>query len=508
MQLLALSIPLQIIAFAFLLIATITVPVVDQLSLANNVDGANIGIFGYCVEETCSTPSLHTDFADVVSSSLLSDSVLNTLNSYLILCPISAGLTLFSIIFSVATLIFYKRKPTPTLFWIAAISMAVFAFLTSAAFCVIVFLMFYPHITWLTWCLIPSALLNFATLVLISVNLKLVPSPSEIVSDDEVDYVGVSNENKNQFDFDTPNPPTFRTQIDLPLTKSDSFVQIQNVYESSFNSSFSTAKKVNNDAVATVITTPHQDSPVLKIPDVSNPYNADPQSGSDSKSYILSTEIMSDYGDVENDNDPEALQSLHRENFSSNSISSNFTSISQRPINPQYYAMGHPNSSVQREPLGVNVSGNTNQQRYGGNGHQQVQINQFQQQMAGIPMKNKASYMTKPKPFMMMMGNNNAGPPNNMNGRQNHQNQNHIQYSQNFGNRNQNFGNGGGFQPQFNNNNTRYGNNNQFYPQNMNPAMGNRPSNGIAPMRYKGRSNQPQIPPSAMGNDGPYSGFR
>lgn len=326
--------------------------------------------------------------------------------------------------------------------------------------------------------------------------MKLLPSPSEVFSDDEPEKSEFNDVSFNRFGFDDSNDAIFRNSIKLPTFDSQS--NLKN-HDETRASSIYTATEKNESLITETLNTKNSSDHNLRVPDIANPYNFDSSSKiSNSKSNLLSTEVMSDYGDIENDNSDNRLQ--EHNNFSSNSLSSNFTSISQRPINPQYYAGGVPQ---QRQPLQSYQQINSNQ-RYGGHGHQQVQLNQFQQQMSGIPNPSRGGYTAKPKPYMMMSRNPNLQmnnprgynyqnrPPMSGQPPPQHFNPNNSQQYSNYNNQ---------YNPQYNNPP------NNMYPSNrpVNPNMGNNP---YTPMRYKGRNKFSNLPASAMSNDGPYSGFR
>lgn len=127
MLILILSIPLQVVAFAFTLLASISSPVVDKLAIASN-DGNNIGIFGYCTKSKCSPTVLHNNFSNIISSKILSDKTLDTLSPYLILCPIATGITFISLIFAIVTICSYNRRNLSIFYWIFSVAASVFAF--------------------------------------------------------------------------------------------------------------------------------------------------------------------------------------------------------------------------------------------------------------------------------------------------------------------------------------------------------------------------------------------
>lgn len=92
------------IALAFLILATITAPVVSMLSLAE-ADNVKYGVFGYCSSSgsNCSDatfPYKVTSLSPNTNDWKMDDSARDTLAKILIVTPIAAGLTLFSFIFN------------------------------------------------------------------------------------------------------------------------------------------------------------------------------------------------------------------------------------------------------------------------------------------------------------------------------------------------------------------------------------------------------------------------
>ena len=512
MKLLLLSIIPQLIPLAFLILVSITAPTLKNIYLAKSNDGTIFGIFGYCTSDsdsnlTCFPISLNNSISEYISSNILSSSKMDELSTYFIIAPISAGLTFFSI-FLTSLIISINGKITSSTWFISlSILTTVLAFLTSAFVCIITFLIFYPNVNWLAWCLIPSAVINLAAIVFNALLFKLLPSPNEILSDDDNDDE-IENKNNGEINYDTSatfdgnNNFEYRHNLsninNIPGIEEKNHVLLN---ENSANSSFLDLEKEKNSS----INVNQQENDImkssssklsLKVPSINDPYVNDADSMMDGGSF--------------NDN---RLNDV--ENMSFKSSSSNFTSISQRPINANYYAGA---SEKPRIPLGNNQFNNQFNNQYNNNnnnqgnpyqqGHQQRQLNNFQNQMSSMPNQNKSMYMKKPKPYMLM------GRPNNMNMNMNSGMRNNPMnpylpqqgYQQNMNNRpypyqNNHYPNNQ-FQQPFNPNQR-----NQF--NSSIPPNGpnyNQQQNNFVPMKYKGRTKM-NFPPASAQNDGPYSGF-
>ena len=496
----------QLVPLAFLILTSISSPTLTNIYLAKDTKNRTYGIFGYCSGDSHCTPvSLHTQLSKVLSSSVLPSSAIDKLDPYLIIAPIAAGLTFISVLFNVLALVFNGSAGFHSrVYWAFAMTVTILAFLTSSFVCIVTFLLFYPHVEWLAWCLIPSAAINLGAVVSLAFSFNSLCTPDkEMQTDDESEY------NEKASVLNPPNTKSFNPYLNSdatllnnvpPITKSN-----MNVMTRSLNSSASslyTKEQDKNDSVVVTerINTKNSSSNMsLKVPQISNPYlnqGANDSVGNSNNSNLFPNESSNRNNDNSADDEPDQRLS-DTENNSANSSSSNFTSISQRPINPKYYAGSPPNN---RLPLSA-----ANQ--YGSNGpqmkqntmtpqqyHQQRQYNQYQNQMSSMPMQNKNAYMRKPKPYMVM-GHRppfpNQQPPaqHYHNGFNQMAQQAHNQPHQPYSN--------------YNTQNQQFNQLNPYAPNSSKPR-----GNGFVPMKYRARNNMANLPASALGNDGPYSGFR
>lgn len=470
------AIIVQLIPLAFLLLASITCPTLSNIYLAKDSKDTIYGIFGYCTSNSKCTPiSLHTDFASSISSSLLSSDVINKMAPSLVIAPVSAGLTFLSCIFNIFSVVFHSKLDFSTIYWSFVILISLLAFLSSAFICIISFLLFYPHVSWLTWCLIPSAVLNFVVMIIDCISYKLLPSSNDLIDDtDYHDY-----DEKTTSDFDPSNNIFGKSKLDIDMP--ENIPQLKSTYIPA--SSTSSLKEKNDFLIETKKVDTNNSSLSLKLPNVSNPYI-------DNNETILNAEGIDN---IENNDIDDRI--THSEQSSENSENSNFTSISQRPINPNYYAGA---STKPRLPLAsgsapnqYNVNPQLNKNFNHQMNFQQRQINQYQNQISSMPTQNRNVYMNKPKPYMLMgqkqnMGNGRNQPNwNNQFSKQPHPQHQYNYNQQPYSQRQYN---------QYNQNSSNYN------------GVPNR--NNFVPMKYRNRNNLSQLPPSALSNDGPYSGFR
>ncbi|ODV63913.1 Tos7p [Ascoidea rubescens DSM 1968] len=158
----------QIASFAFLLIVVLTAPVTDVLSIADH-DNYKYGIFGYCDEYSCSDATFNYNPTDLVSSLdtdewAMSNSIRSSLSNLFIIQPIALGITFISLIILILTHI-HSLTHLPKIF-ILAIIFTLLSTLLSSLICIVIFLLFYPNVTYGSWILIPAAVLNLLAFIL------------------------------------------------------------------------------------------------------------------------------------------------------------------------------------------------------------------------------------------------------------------------------------------------------------------------------------------------------
>lgn len=162
----------QFISMAFLIICCVTAPVFKQIGLAKYED-ITYGVFGYCTQDDgCSKASASYNpysLTENSSSWKLNSNTRKSLGKILIIMPVAAGLNFFSFIAAIISLVLSFIQQSSSISAVSFIIDLIFhiiAFLSAALMCIVSFLLFFPHVTWCTWLLIPAAVLPLFSLVL------------------------------------------------------------------------------------------------------------------------------------------------------------------------------------------------------------------------------------------------------------------------------------------------------------------------------------------------------
>lgn len=176
----------QFVSMAFLIICCVTAPVFKQIGLSK-ADGIVFGTFGYCEQGSCSSASAsyHPEQLATSESWKMGTTAREALGKILIIMPVAAGLDFFSMLGSFISL--FGAIGTSGAAFVINLLLSVIAFAGSALMCIVVFLLFYPNITWCGWLLIPAAAINLVCIPLIFLSYSLAPSKDQD-SDAESDY--------------------------------------------------------------------------------------------------------------------------------------------------------------------------------------------------------------------------------------------------------------------------------------------------------------------------------
>ncbi|RKP29601.1 pali-domain-containing protein [Metschnikowia bicuspidata] len=144
---------LLFVALVLLILATVSVPVTSSFTLAVT-ESARYGLLGYCAGLSCTGAQYPVLFADANDSAtwLLGTFVRNTLAKVFVVCPVAAGFALITFVSSVVLVCF----DTSVLKTVALI-FNVLAAVASALVCVMVVLVFTPHVAWLGWLTVAAA---------------------------------------------------------------------------------------------------------------------------------------------------------------------------------------------------------------------------------------------------------------------------------------------------------------------------------------------------------------
>lgn len=180
----------EFVSIAFLIISIVTVPLFkftskhksstsNLLSLSEH-NGIQYGVFGYCdtSEKECSSASANYKAYQIQQDNKSSESdwkldlnARKTLSELLIVVPVAAGLVFLNFIGSSINIITRKKdiNENERFIFIQFIISIIFSFLAFAACamsCIVVFLLFYPHVNWPAWVLIPASVLSLLVLPL------------------------------------------------------------------------------------------------------------------------------------------------------------------------------------------------------------------------------------------------------------------------------------------------------------------------------------------------------
>ncbi|KAG7713046.1 hypothetical protein KL949_005340 [Ogataea haglerorum] len=351
-----LALALQLVSLAFLILALVSVPISAKLPLSRTQHYA-FGSFGYCDTRSnrCKYSFADGKYLGLGSGWKMSNESRKTLCKLILATPAAVGLTLVS-----SVLVFwghFRWAGRSAVFWAFCTLLAVLSFAGAVLVCVSVVLLFFPHLTWTGWLLVPAAVLNLVSLVLIIVALKVGPqSYADDDDDDKLSMFGekaVSDSTASLLQkpytggFTGPTGLATRSSLDEEPEKLRDFTVTQHESGSQeFGSSVFNDKPADTPVAATAI---NSGTPELRLPDISKLYlpsldNSDSRSGlsnnlngtdRDMSSPVASSIYSRDERlKLSSDNLP---GHSGNSNEMSSSAASDFTSVSQREVNPKYY---------------------------------------------------------------------------------------------------------------------------------------------------------------------------
>ncbi|CAB4254249.1 similar to Saccharomyces cerevisiae YOL019W (ohnolog of YFR012W) Putative protein of unknown function [Maudiozyma barnettii] len=188
----------QFISMAFLIICCVTAPVFKQIGLSK-YESITYGVFGYCSgSDGCSKAKGSYDpysLTDDTTAWKLKSESRKALGSILIVMPIAAGLNFFAFVAaSVSAIMSFLNSSSyneiSAVSFIINIIFQLVAFLSAALMCVVTFLLFYPHVTWCTWLLIPAGVLPLLSLPLLFFAYLSKGPVEEFIDQDEMGLAG------------------------------------------------------------------------------------------------------------------------------------------------------------------------------------------------------------------------------------------------------------------------------------------------------------------------------
>ncbi|EGW33261.1 uncharacterized protein SPAPADRAFT_60601 [Spathaspora passalidarum NRRL Y-27907] len=191
---------LVLVAFVFLLLATISAPVVKTFELAKTTTHS-FGVFGYCTlkDGTCSSATYPLNLSDIDGKAnwLLSSSTRDTLAKIFILTPIALGFNFITMILLLAcNFVAGGESRSIVLITIVVNFITLLVTIISA---IITVLVYHPFLQWTGWILIGSAAACLLSLIIITVSL------TKLSSDDDLDELVLevnerSSAEKERFD--------------------------------------------------------------------------------------------------------------------------------------------------------------------------------------------------------------------------------------------------------------------------------------------------------------------
>ncbi|KAA8909135.1 hypothetical protein TRICI_004612 [Trichomonascus ciferrii] len=166
---------LVLIAFALELIAVLSVPVTQTITLCEYGD-YKFGVFGYCNTKTghCSDVGVGYDVSNIDNKFSLPSNARNSLANLLIVHVVAAGLTLILLIFSLLAHVHGPANSSRFILFVLVFSIPSFL-LTLLAFLVDI-LLFVSHLSWGGWIMLAATVLLLAALIVLCIMRRTLSS--------------------------------------------------------------------------------------------------------------------------------------------------------------------------------------------------------------------------------------------------------------------------------------------------------------------------------------------
>lgn len=381
----SISFILLLVALVFLILATITAPVVSSFGLAST-NSLRYGVFGYCLTKSsqCSSATYPYKLSNFDKSAnwLLASNSRDSLAKVLIVCPIAAGLTFICLVLVLVSHFFSRGMI------IFALVFNVLAFLITALICIVVIITFHPHVSWAGWILVGAAVASLLSIPLLAGTLKHRRSEEEEVEenpedmdltnfDNNFNHVSggnLSNPNRDEtssiskdYEFKVKNAPPQRNVASNMSASSvyDSNPQLardftmQNKLSGSLggsqgnrsyyedarvnlvngpNTPIQTRQQMAPNIVPNMATPTMNDAPTSSVPQLpyptASPLNRPPYNPTDMSVFEHHPEVEGHKPFTELPDD--GMNQNQRFDEVDSDVGSDFTSVSQRAINPKY----------------------------------------------------------------------------------------------------------------------------------------------------------------------------
>lgn len=411
----------QFITVAFLIICSVTAPVFKQIGLSKN-NSITYGVFGYCSnDEGCSKASVSYDVSSLSHNNdnwSMNGTVRERLAKILIVTPIAAGLNFLAFLTSIISAIIINLSDNGVLsvsLFMTNLFFDIVGFLSAALICIVTFLLFFPHMTWCSWLLIPAAVLPLFNLPVICMsylssdnridynhtNDHLLDAEHDFSISLDDDHAQFYRENNKEIDNNSTDPHLEKKSDIEVLTQ-----PLQNASTLSYNNNLNSLKDDKYNPTYDI----HRDTSSSDIEDDTEDSNTHPLTAAadgdgheminNRQSFTAFSAIDNDKGIIQSPNGDnlgyDHLESIASSNYSSTkdlnhisqpankiledilndqpphmkkvehacdeiSTSSNFTSISQRAVNPNYNEIPSVNNyNFKSNNLNTNRPSNNN----------------------------------------------------------------------------------------------------------------------------------------------------
>ncbi|AET38424.1 Dcv1p Ecym_2720 [Eremothecium cymbalariae DBVPG len=157
----------QVIVLGILVICCITAPVISRLGFSKYQD-VTYGVFGYCSRDgkECSSASAnyHAERLSDNGDWRFGNGLRSKLSPILLVAPIAAGFTLLAILSNFTSQFRVVNRHAGI--FVSNLLWTGLAFLSSALLCVVVWLLFWPHLTWCAYLLVAAAAIHLVCIPL------------------------------------------------------------------------------------------------------------------------------------------------------------------------------------------------------------------------------------------------------------------------------------------------------------------------------------------------------
>lgn len=423
---------LMLVTVVFLVLSCITSPV-TSFSLGST-SSYKYGIFGYCQNSgSCSSAGYPYQLSNLDRSAkwFLARSTRDTLAKVFILCPIAAGLSFICLVFILLSHFLSTGMIILTLI------LNILSFIATAIICVMVIITFHPYVDWAGWILVGAAAASLISVALMIATLfHRRPDASDDDDGDEVDLTKFDNNFNTAGGISLTNPHDetsslskdyqFKVQRPPQQNVMGSSVSSSSVYESPQsahdftmqnkqssaslngnqgkkpyyddaavnlvngpNTPIQTRQQMAPNVVPTTATPTMNDAPMSTIPQLpypnNSPLNKPAYNPTDLSVFEHHPVVEGHKPFTELPDDGVNQHQFHRSDELDSDVDSDFTSVSQRAINPKY----NPHQT---------------EQSYGQYPQLQHYQPQFQQNQTSMPPPNAQQQYYSPQPQFYPQG--------------------------------------------------------------------------------------------------------